>query len=92
MEEGEAWGVLEALKFAVEQGYTMVIIETDVQRVAAAYECNDLDASSFGDYITAGKNILKENPYYSVKWVCRNANLVAHCLARAACIYDSPHY
>lgn len=92
VDEGEAWGVSEALRWAVNLGLTDVIIETDSQRARNAVACPDSDASLFGDFIEVCRKILLEQPRYVVCWVCRNANMVAHVLARNSRDFESSSY
>lgn len=51
--------------------YHAIIIETD------AYTINDPDDTLFEDFIELGKRIMKENPLFKLKWVCRNTNLIS---------------
>lgn len=57
VDEGEAWGVLEAIKLVVELGLEKVVVETDAKRVSDAYASRAADISTFGDYVAAGKVI-----------------------------------
>ncbi|KAL8486453.1 hypothetical protein ACS0TY_023222 [Phlomoides rotata] len=46
----------------------------------------------FGNYIDQIKILLRDNPSFSVRWVCRSVNSVAHAFARASRDFESPHY
>lgn len=56
-----------------------------------AYQSEEVDESIFGDYIRAGKMMLGDNRGYTVRWVCRNANALAHAFGRAARDYGSSY-
>lgn len=63
VDEGEARGVSEALKWAVCMSFSDVIVETDAQRVHDALNCPKLDASLFGDFIETSKKNLDTYSY-----------------------------
>lgn len=90
LDEGKAWGVLEALNWACFLDLQKVIIETDAKHVSDTYRSSELDDTSFGDYIEAMKNALSEHTHFSIKWVSQNANTTIHSLARMPHLYESP--
>lgn len=92
VDEGEAWGVLKAITWAVSLGLSSVIIEMDVKRVRDAYHSEEANASSFGDYVMARKSFVSSWSHFSVMWVNRNANALAHSFVRASHLFESPHY
>lgn len=49
-----------------------------------------LDLSEFGSIISACKRLLALNTTYRVVYVRRQANVVAHSLARVATLWPSP--
>lgn len=51
-----------------------MIIETDAQLVRDAYSSEGENDSVFCDLVMVEKIFLRDNPSYSVKWVCRKAN------------------
>ncbi|KAL8543828.1 hypothetical protein ACS0TY_004396 [Phlomoides rotata] len=55
---------------------------------AVKKECSD--DSAFGDYARRCRLILGSQPGFSVHFVHRNANVVAHCLARTSHSFTSP--
>lgn len=48
------------------------------------------DRSPFGNYIEAANFIFHSNPSYHAKLISRDANIVAHTLARSSRSYGSP--
>lgn len=67
VDEGEAWVVLEAIKWVMSKVLRNVIVETDVQRVRDAYAKNEPNDSLFGDFVAAEKRIMVENSLYYVQ-------------------------
>ncbi|GAU27275.1 hypothetical protein TSUD_125560 [Trifolium subterraneum] len=82
--EGEAAAVLDAMKAVENQGVTHVIFETDSKSVVDAIYNFHGGSSEFSSIICNIKNALLSNPNFVVKFIKRQANMVAHTLARAA--------
>jgi ribonuclease HI len=82
--EGEANALLEALKVLQQKGYSHVIFETDCKGVVDAIHNIHGGVSEFSSIICKIKSILLVNPNFVVKFVKRQANMVAHTLAKAA--------
>lgn len=61
VDEGEAWGVHEVLQWAVSLGLEAGIVETDAKRVCDTYFSEVADYTTFGDFIEAGRSILRTN-------------------------------
>jgi ribonuclease HI len=96
--EGESLALLEALLALQQQGLTHVIIESDSKSVVDAIQHVRGGSSEFSLIISQINNILFCNPNFVVKFIKRQANMVAHTLARAAisqprrCTFDIlPH-
>jgi ribonuclease HI len=93
--EGESIALIEALHALEQQGITHVIIETDSKSVVDAIRHVCRGSSEFSLFISQINNILSCNPNFMVKFIKRQANMVAHTLARAAisqsrrCTFDS---
>lgn len=86
---------LEALSWIKNLGLSIVIVEWDSKIVVDAIKSNLSYLSVFGDYVSSCKAILVDVPSFSVGLVCRDANILAHSLARASksfelsyCWYD----
>lgn len=89
--EGEAWGVGEAMRWAEELGVTYLVVETDAQDVCTALQNQSGDESLFGDLVENIRAILRNHSNFKVVWVSRNANVVAHSLARMSRSFESPY-
>jgi ribonuclease HI len=81
-----------------EQGITHVIVESDSKSVVDAIHHLRGGSSEFSFLISQIDNILSCNPNFVVKFIKRQANMVAHTLARATisqprrCTFDMlPH-
>jgi ribonuclease HI len=92
--EGEALAILEAMKELHTRGYTNVTFETDSQIVANAIYHVHSGVSEFSELICNIRNLLSNHYDFEVKSIKRQANMVAHKLARAAisrprrCIFE----
>jgi ribonuclease HI len=92
--EGEAMALIEAMEEVVHRGYSYVIFESDSQLVVDAISSRQVGLSEFSILISRIQSLLRMNNYFEVKYVKRQANKVAHSLARAAfsmfrrCIFD----
>jgi ribonuclease HI len=82
--EGEALALLHALKEIAQRSYSQVIFETDSKSVVDAIQHFRGGNSEFSTIISHINNVLLLNPNFVVKFVKRQANTVAHTLARAA--------
>ncbi|CAN1814412.1 Putative ribonuclease H protein At1g65750 [Linum perenne] len=88
--EGEAWGLYEALKWVVSRRTRHVIFEVDCQQVTNALARQEVDRTEFGSIISCCSQILHANPEFSVVFIRRNRNMVAHELARRSFSLASP--
>jgi ribonuclease HI len=82
--EGESIALLEALKVLSQRGYSHVIFETDSKSVVDAIHHIRGGVSEFSSLVSNINNFLSCNQNFMVKFVKRQANMVAHTLARAA--------
>jgi ribonuclease HI len=82
--EGESIALLEALKVMEQKGYSHVIFETDSKCVVDAIYHFRSGSSEFSFLVSNIYNILSCNQNFMVKFIKRQANMVAHTLARAA--------
>lgn len=89
MLEGEAQ-LLQGLHWALDLQLTNVIFELDAKLVVDAIHANVPDFSEFGSIIPECRKLLFNHPNFLVKFVRRQANVVAHSLARVATSYPSP--
>ncbi|CAJ2633313.1 uncharacterized protein LOC123892252 [Trifolium pratense] len=87
--EGESIALLEALKEIAERGISNVIFETDSKSVVDAIHNIKSGSSDFSSLICHVKHVLLSNPNFVVKFIKRQANMVAHTLARVAISWSS---
>jgi ribonuclease HI len=93
--EGEALAVIEAMEEMILRGFRNVIFESDSKLVVDAISSTHNGISEFSTLITHIQSLLRSHNYFEVKYVKRQANNVAHTLARAAYsmssrrVYDS---
>jgi ribonuclease HI len=89
--EAETIGLLEAIKEAISTGMQAVIFETDCKTIPDALSVNNIPENEFGDLIFQCKSLLLNRPDFVVSYVRRQANRVAHSIARASLCHPSPH-
>jgi hypothetical protein len=82
--EGESIALDEALRAMEQRGITNVVFELDSKSDvdAVRYFCEG--SSEYSYFISHINNILLCNPNFAVKFIKRQANMVAYALARAA--------
>jgi ribonuclease HI len=82
--EGEALAIKEAMCEIIQRGFTQVIFESDSKVVVDAIHSRNVGVSEFCSIISSIQSLLLLYPNFEVKFVKRQANSVAHTLARAA--------
>jgi ribonuclease HI len=87
--EGKAMALLEAMKTMEQHGVSQVIFETDSKNVVDAIHNLRMGVSEFSSIICNIRHVLALNPNFVVKFIKRQANMVAHKLARAAIVWAS---
>jgi ribonuclease HI len=87
--EGEAKALLEAMRTMEQNGISHVIFETDSKNVVDAIHNLRMGISEFSSIICNIRNVLSLNPNFVVKFIKRQANMVAQKLARAAIVWAS---
>jgi ribonuclease HI len=87
--EGEALALLEAMLAMENDRTTNIIFETDSKCVVDAISNLRSGTSEFSAIICNVKNILSSHPNFVVKFIKRQANMVAHTLARAVISWSS---
>lgn len=92
VDEGEAWGVVEAAKWALNLGFTRVLVESDSKRVLEALQSNMGGGTVLWDFIASGMRFFAAQEHLSISWACRSANMVAHTITRTSRNFDSPHF
>jgi ribonuclease HI len=96
--EGEAIALLHSMRAMVQRGVSHAIFESDSKSLVDAIKHIHAGVSDFSLIVQQINNVLSLNPNFMVRFVKRQANIVAHTLARAAiswprrCNIDSlPH-
>ncbi|XP_058775131.1 uncharacterized protein LOC131649383 [Vicia villosa] len=80
----EALALKEDMLNAIDLGLDHVIFESDSQNVTNVIRSNLIGISEFSFIISSIKSLLLSFPNFEVKFVKRQANSVAHTLAKAA--------
>jgi hypothetical protein len=82
--EGEALALLEATQLAVRHGWDRVVFESDPHTLVHSTVTNNLGYSEFSAIVSSiNKNLLLLSNF-EIKFVRRQANMVAHTLEKAA--------
>ncbi|KAL8479048.1 hypothetical protein ACS0TY_030809 [Phlomoides rotata] len=91
-EKGETICLFEALSWIKELDVRNVLVEMDAKVVVNAFNSQDAAfISIFGDIIQPRKNIFRCFPYCKIGWINRQANELAHNLARVSTNFPSPY-
>ncbi|KAK6123061.1 hypothetical protein DH2020_043213 [Rehmannia glutinosa] len=88
--EAEAIGVREALSWTKNLGLKYLILETDVKYVVDGLTNIEKGMSEYDILLKECQLLLQSKPAFSVTFVRRNGNMVAHALAKEAFSFDSP--
>jgi ribonuclease HI len=89
--EGEAIALLEAMREVQHRGYNNVIFETDAQNIVGAIHRRSKGVSEFSSIINKVNCMLSLYPGFEVKPIRRQANRIAHTIARAALSWSRRH-
>ncbi|XP_058783244.1 uncharacterized protein LOC131657910 [Vicia villosa] len=82
--EVEALALKEAIQGTVDLHLDHVVFASDSQQVVQAIHSNVTGSSEFNFIIQSIKLLLLDFPNFEVEFVKRQANMVAHCLTKAA--------
>jgi len=89
--EAEALGLLEAIKLVVARGFPFVIFESDCKFVVDAVNSSQVPHNEIGDIISRCQDLLSSHSQFIVSYVRRQANKVAHSIARASLSHPNPY-
>jgi ribonuclease HI len=89
--QGEALALFEAMQTLQRRGYNNVIFETDAHNVVVALRRRNHGLSEFSFIINKIKCMLSSVPGFEVKPIRRQANRIAHSIARAALSWSRRH-
>lgn len=67
-----------------DMGMKKVTFESDYKLMVDKLNSFDTRLSELGSIILQCKNLLVQNPHYTIQFVTRHANVVDHTLARGA--------
>jgi len=82
--EAESTGLLETIKTTTSNGLQRVLFEIGSRSLVNALNTSNTPLNKFGDLVFQCKSLLLNNPDFVVPFVRRQANKVAHSIARAA--------
>lgn len=88
--EGEALVLLQTLTWLKNMDYQYVEVESDCKRLTDSLDRNIMDDSEFGMILNKCKRILMSFPNHKVSLIRKQANCIAHSLARASKLYVGP--
>lgn len=83
--EAETKGILEALSWAAQLGISKVIVDSDSWLSVQAVNNKSINRLEVGHMIQECRTILEQNLDFSVSFTRKQANRVAHLLARVPC-------
>jgi len=83
--EGEAIALLDVIHFAVVNGWDQVVFESDLATLVQALSSLGHGDSEFCAIVSCIIYQLSLHSNFEVKFVRRQANMVAHTLARVVC-------
>jgi len=89
--EAEFIALLESIKTTISNGIHTVLFETDCMSLVDALTSPAISISEFGNLVSQCRRLLSSNLDYVVSFVKRQANRVAHTIARASLSHSSPH-
>ncbi|XVF69162.1 hypothetical protein PTKIN_Ptkin11bG0058900 [Pterospermum kingtungense] len=90
--EAEVLGPLTALSWACFMNYSKVVFEMDVKTVVDAIKYYKEDATEFGSLIAGSITFFHLEQTFSISFVKRQANEVAHTLAKETCFHACPMF
>ncbi|KAL6506664.1 hypothetical protein OROHE_022496 [Orobanche hederae] len=91
IEEGEAIGLYEALSWIKHRGMARVTFVMDSKIVHDALSSQSKYISELGAIIESCRALVREGNQFIVKWVRREANMVAHTFARMSLDFPYIH-
>ena len=89
--EAETIALLKAIKMAISNGFHFVWFETDCKLLADDLSSSTVPNTEFGDLVSQCRILLSTNSDFTVLFVKRQANKVAHSIARASLSHPNPY-
>ncbi|XP_073029397.1 uncharacterized protein [Primulina eburnea] len=90
VKEAEALALFDAIAWTISLELQDIIFETDSLTVVKAITSKNADHTEFGSIISGCRTLLDGHPSFKIQHVRRQANMVAHTLARNAIAYANP--
>ena len=91
MLEGEALGLLDALRWVCSIGYQRVIFEVDEKCILDSLKDGHSGRSEYGSIVSSCRDLLSLEESFSVQFSHRQVNVLAHALAKTSCQFLSSH-
>jgi ribonuclease HI len=88
--ECEATALQQAVQIALDLGLNRVVFKSDCQLVMNAVFNNSAYMNELGSLLSNCRTLLLSNASYALAYVRRQANIVAHYLARASILHFNP--
>jgi len=88
--ECEATALQQALQIALELGLNRVVFESNCQLVVNAVLNNRSYMNELGSLLSNSRSLLLSYVSYAITYIRRQANIIAHNLARASILHASP--
>ena len=89
--EAKAIGMREAVLWVRQQGVQQVIFETDAKSTVDALNNKKTDNSEFGSIISECRDLFNQMLRFKYNFIRREANVIAHSLARESLYYYGFH-
>jgi len=89
--EAESLGLLDVIQVAISYGMHDVLFEIDSKVMSDALASTATPTNEFGDLVSQCRSLLLIRPDFVVSYIRRQANRVAHSIARASLSRPSPH-
>lgn len=89
LKEGEAWGLLQAIKWINIMGFTHVILESDWKKIVDDICSKRSRRTEYGFTMDECRSLLSLCNYIKVVFARRLTNNSANCIARAS-ILNAP--
>lgn len=89
--EAEALGLKEAILWLSELGLSNVLIGLDCKLLVDGIVDGTKNQSEFGNIMSTCRSLLTHFPNFKISFARRQANFVAHTLARESKLYASRH-
>jgi ribonuclease HI len=87
----EALALLEVMKELQQRGFNDVIFGIDAQKIVYAIRHRNTGVSEFSSIINKIKCMVSLNLGFELKFIRRQANMIAHTIAKAVILWSHRH-